>query len=166
MNLQNTIFLMVGVAAVGLLGACNANQPVLTQSTPPTYAGCKTWEQQTGATSAGATTVLSADLAKFIGVQEVLASRTATGLVAVQATVYNCSDVDVLLNMRTRFNGDVGQSEPPSTWKNVFLAPRGQATYGEAAISKATTKVFVDINDGNRAQVQFAPGQSYVSPPK
>ena len=110
--------------------------------------------------------MLSADLAKFIGVQEVIANRTATGLVAVQATVYNCSDVDVLLNMRTRFSGDVGQSESPSVWKNVFLAPRGQATYTESAISKATTKVLVDINDGNRAQGQFAPGQSYAVPPK
>ena len=167
MNLKHIIFLTTGIAAACLIAGCNATQPVLTQSTPPAYAGCKTWEQQQGgATNAGATAVLSADLQKFIGVQDVLASRTATGLVAVQATVYNCSDVDVLLTMRTRFNGDVGQSEPPSVWKNVFLAPRGQSTYTEYAISKATTKVSVDINDGNRAQSQFAPGQSYVVPPK
>lgn len=166
MNLKTTTLLIAGTAFACLLAACNANQPVVMQSTPPIYAGCKPWEQQAGVTSAGASSVLSADLAKFIGVQDVIASRTATGLVAVQATVYNCSDVDVLLNMRTRFSGDVGQSEPPSVWKNVFLAPRGQSTYTESAISKATTRVLVDINDGNRTQVQFAPGQSYAVPPK
>lgn len=162
MNFKNLILLLTSVGVASLLGAC------VTQSTTPSpYAGCKTWEQQqASATSASAASMLSADLAKFIGVQEVLASRNDTGLVAVQATVYNCSDVDALLIVRTRFNGDAGQSEPPSVWKNVFLAPRGQATYTESALSRATTKVFVDINDGNRAQSQFAPGQSYAIPPK
>ena len=156
MNYIKPTLTLAGVGVACLLAAC-----VTLSNTPPSYAGCKTWEQQAGTTS-----VLSVDLAKFIGVQDVLVTRNATGLAAVQATVYNCSDVDVLLNVRTRFNGDVGQSEPPSVWKNVFLAPRGQAIYTESAISKATTKVFVDINDGNRAQSQFAPGQSYAIPPK
>lgn len=162
MNSKHSLLLMAGVAAACLLSACNATM----SNVPPAYAGCKTWEQQTGTTSSGATTVMSAELAKIIGVQEVLTDRNATGLATIQATVYNCSDVDVLLNMRTRFNGAAGQSEAPSVWKNVFLAPRGQATYSESALSKATTKVSVDINDGNRAQMQFAPGQSYVTPPK
>jgi hypothetical protein len=162
MNLKKPTLLLAGFSAASLLAAC-----MTTSNTPPAYAGCKTWEQQqAGATSAGATSMLSADLARFIGVQEVLASRNDAGLVAVQATVYNCSDVDVLLNVRTRFNGEVGQSEPPSVWKNVFLAPRGQATYTESALSRASSKVSVDINDGNRAQSQFAPGQSYAIPPK
>jgi ABC-type amino acid transport substrate-binding protein len=161
MNFKKPTLLLAALGAACLLAACK------TQSTTPSaYAGCKTWEQQAGTTSAGATTMLSADLAKFIGVQEVLVTRTATGLAAVQATVYNCADVDVLLTVRTRFSGDVGQSEPPSTWKNVFLTPRGQATYTESAISQTTTKVSVDINDGNRAQSQFGPGQSYAIPPK
>ena len=98
--------------------------------------------------------------------QEISTSRTGTGLAAVQTTVYNCSDVDVVLTMRTRFTGNRGQSEPPSAWKTVFLAPRGQATYGESAISQATDKVAVDINDGNRGQSQFVPGQTYQVPLK
>lgn len=159
MNSKSPLLGLSSVAVVCLLSACNA-------TTPLTYAGCKTWDQQTGTTSSGATSVLSAELAKMIGVQEVLTGRNATGLATVQATVYNCSDVDVLLNMRTRFNGDAGQSEAPSAWKNVFLAPRGQATYSESAISKASTKVSVDINDGNRAQAQFGSGQSPAIPPK
>lgn len=148
-------------AAVAVLAGC-----ATTQSTPPTFAGCRTWEQQAGSPQLSSVAVLSPELAKVIGVQEVSTWRTGTGLAAVQTTVYNCSDVDVVLTMRTRFTGDRGQSEPPSVWKTVFLAPRGQATYGESAISQATNKVAVDINDGNRGQSQFAPGQTYQIPPR
>ncbi len=135
-----------------------------TQSTPPTYAGCRTWEQQAGSPNLTAVSVLSPELAKVIGVQEVMTARTGTGMAAVQTTVYNCSDVDVVVLMRTRFNGARGQSEPPSAWKTVHLAPRGQASYGESAISDKTQSVAVDIYDANRGQSQFAPGQQYVVP--
>lgn len=148
-------------AAVAVLAGC-----ATTQSTPPTFAGCRTWDQQAGSPQLSSVAVLSPELAKVIGVQEVSTSRTGTGMAAVQTTVYNCSDVDVVLTMRTRFTGDRGQSEPPSVWKTVFLAPRGQATYGESAISQTTNKVAVDINDGNRGQSQFAPGQTYQIPPR
>ncbi|MDP3357179.1 MAG: hypothetical protein Q8M51_15115 [Polaromonas sp.] len=148
-------------AAVAVLAGC-----ATTQSTPPTFAGCRTWEQQAGSPQLSSVAVLSPELAKVIGVQEVSTSRTGSGMAAVQTTVYNCSDVDVVLTMRTRFTGDRGQSEPPSVWKTVFLAPRGQATYGESAISQATNKVAVDIHDGNRGQSQFAPGQTYQVPPR
>ncbi|MGB4117795.1 MAG: hypothetical protein WBK51_14750 [Polaromonas sp.] len=155
------IRLLLAGVTVAVLAGCAA-----TQSTPPTFSGCRTWEQQAGAPHLVSVAVLSPELAKVIGVQEISTSRTGTGLAAVQTTVYNCSDVDVVLTMRTRFTGNRGQSEPPSAWKTVFLAPRGQATYGESAISQATDKVAVDINDGNRGQSQFAPGQTYQVPLK
>lgn len=155
------IRILATAAAVAILAGCAA-----TQSTPPTFSGCKTWEQQAGSPHLVSVAVLSPELAKVIGVQEISTARTGTGMAAVQTTVYNCSDVDVVLTMRTRFTGSRGQSEPPSAWKTVFLTPRGQATYGESAISQATDKVAVDINDGNRGQSQFAPGQSYVIPAK
>ena len=155
------IRLFTASIALAILSGC-----AVTQSTPPTFAGCKTWDQQAGTASLASVSVLSPELAKVIGVQELSTSRTGTGLAAVQTTVYNCSDVDVVLSVRTRFSGDRGQSEPPSVWKTVFLAPRGQATYGESAISQATSKISVDINDANRGQSQFAPGQSYVVPAK
>ena len=135
------------------------------QSTPPTFAGCRTWEQQAGTPQLVAVTMMSPELAKVVGVQEVSTSRTATGMAAVQASVYNCSDVDVVLLMRSRFNGDRGQTEPPSAWRNVMLPPRGNAVYAESAISTASSKVSVDIYDTNRGQSQFAPGQGYVVPP-
>lgn len=158
------IRILAAAAAVAILAGCAATQS--TQSTPPTFSGCKTWEQQAGLPHLVSVAVLSPELAKVIGVQEISTARTGTGMAAVQTTVYNCSDVDVVLTMRTRFTGSRGQSEPPSAWKTVFLTPRGQATYGESAISQATDKVAVDINDGNRGQSQFAPGQSYVVPAK
>lgn len=132
-----------------------------TESTPPTYAGCRTWEQQQGAPNLASVSVLSPDLAKVIGVQEMAASRTGAGLAAVQTVVYNCTDVDVVLQIRTRFQGDRGQSEPPSAWKTVHLAPRAQAVYGESAVSPNSKSVAVDIYDANRGQSQFAPGQTY-----
>ncbi|MEI6723228.1 MAG: hypothetical protein WCO67_20895 [Betaproteobacteria bacterium] len=139
---------------------------VTTQSTPPTFAGCNAWEKQAGSPNLSAVSVLSPELAKVIGVQEVFASRTGTGMAAVQTAIYNCTDVDVVVLMRTRFNGDRGQSEPPSAWKTVHLAPRGQATYGESAVSQATSRISVDIADANRGQSQFAPGQTYTVPAK
>jgi hypothetical protein len=137
---------------------------VTTQSTPPTFAGCTPWEAQAGAPNLAAVSVGSPELAKVIGVQEVFASRTGTGMAAVQTSIYNCTDVDVVVLMRTRFSGDRGQSEPPSAWKTVHLAPRGQASYGESAVSQNTTRISVDIYDANRGQSQFAPGQQYTVP--
>lgn len=151
--------LSLAAAAAVLLGAC-----AVQQSTPPTFAGCRTFEMQAGQPNLGAVSVQSPELARVIGVMDMQTSRTGTGMAAVQATVQNCSDVDVVVLMRTRFTGDRGQSEPPSAWKTVHLAPRGQATYGENAVSGMTRSVAVDIYDANRGQSQFAPGQVYTAP--
>jgi hypothetical protein len=135
-----------------------------TQSTPQAYPGCVTWEKQAGTPELAPVSVLSPELAKVIGVREINVSRTGTGMAAVQATVYNCTDFEVVLTMRTRFNGDRGQSEPPSAYKTVHLPARAQVTYGENAVSQATKQVAVDIHDANRGQSQFAPGQNYAAP--
>ena len=156
MNVRSIVVLMAAA-----LSGC-----VTTQSTPPTVAGCRTWEQQAAAGGMPSVSVLSPELAKVIGVQDVATSRTGTGMAAVQATVYNCTDVDVVVLMRARFNGDRGQSESPSAWKTVHLAPRALATFGESAVSAATKGVAVDIYDANRGQSQFAPGQTYTVPAK
>lgn len=150
---------LFAVLAATLLAGC-----ATTQTTPPTFAGCRTWDQQAGQGNLNAVSVLSPELARVIGVHEVVTSRTGTGMAAVQTTVQNCSDVDVVLSVRTRFTGDRGQTEPPSAWKTVFLPPRGQAVYGESAVSQSTSRVAVDIYDANRGQSQFAPGQTYQIP--
>ncbi len=151
--------LLCAAFAAAMLAGC-----ATTQTTPPTFAGCRTWDQQAGQANLSAVSVLSPELSRVIGVQEVMTSRTGTGMAAVQTTVQNCSDVDVVLSVRTRFTGDRGQTEPPSAWKTVFLPPRGQAVYGESAISQATSRVAVDIYDANRGQSQFAPHQTYQIP--
>ncbi|MBP7565654.1 MAG: hypothetical protein KA795_06575 [Burkholderiaceae bacterium] len=159
--MNRTIHIAAAAALAAWLAGC-----ATTQSTPPTFAGCQTWEQQRAAGNAqlGAVSVLSPELAKVIGVQNVSTARTGTGMAAVQTGIYNCTDVDVVLSVRTRFTGARGESEPPSAWKTVHLAPRGQAVYGESAISQATSMVAVDIYDANRGQSQFAPGQTYTVP--
>src|SRR3990172_1764250 len=152
--------LHVAIALAALAAGCATP----TQPTPPTYAGCKTWEQQVGAPNLVGISVLSPELAKVIGVQDMTASRTGTGMPAVQTVVYNCTDMDVVLQIRARFSGDRGQSEPSSAWKTVHLAPRAQAVYGESAVSRRTKGIGVDIYDANRGQAQFAPGQAYAVP--
>ncbi len=154
--------LRVAFCALLLTGAAGC---AVQSTTPPTVQGCPTWGQQQAAGNPWpAAQVLSPELAQVIGVQEVAIHRTTTGLASVQASVYNCTDVDVVLSMRTRFTGDRGQSEPPSAWKIVHLPPRGQAVYGESAVSQATRRMAVDIDDANRGQSQFAPGQRYTVP--
>ncbi|MDB5798250.1 MAG: h16 [Paucimonas sp.] len=134
-----------------------------TQSTPPAAAGCATWEQQAN-NRPPAVSVLSPDLAKVIGVRGAQTSRTGAGMAAVETSVYNCTDSDVVLQMRSRFMSNRGQSEPPSAWKNLFLPPHGEVVYAESAVSANTSRVAVDIYDANRGQNQFAPGQQYGVP--
>lgn len=157
---------MFGAAALALSLSITILAGCATQPTPPVHAGCVPWAQQQvqGSAQALSVSVLSPDLAKVIGVQEVVVSRTGTGLAAVQAAIQNCSDVDVVLSVRTRFGGGRGQSEPPSAWRTVHLAPRAQAVYVESAVSPATQRMSVDVHDANRGQAQFEPGQAYGVP--
>ena len=95
--------LSLAAGAAVLLGAC-----AVQQTTPPTFAGCRTWDMQVGQPNLGAVSVQSPERAKVIGVLDMQTSRTGTGMAAVQTTVQNCSDVDVVVLMRTRFTGDRG----------------------------------------------------------
>lgn len=146
--------ILASLATAALLAGC--------VSTPAPHAGCVTWEQQSATPHLAAVSVLSPDLAKVIGVREVNTSRTATGMAAVQTTVYNCSDMDAVLIVRTRFSGDRGQTESPSAWRTVHLAPRSTNVYAESAINPGSSRVQVEIHDANRGQAQFAPGQQYA----
>ena len=145
------------VLALAALSGCGTTL----QSTPPTFEGCVTFDRQIGQPALSSVAVLSPDLARIIGVRQVGMAKSGTGMASTYATVYNCSDVDVVVLMRTRFSGTAGQSEPPSAWKTVHLPPRGQMGYGEAAVSGASQFLAIDIADANRGQSQFAPGQVY-----
>lgn len=150
------------LTVAALVTAC-VNVPT---ATPPAQVGCRTWEIQQLDNSASryAVSVLSSDLAKILGVQDMFVNRTTTGLASVNTSVYNCTEQDVVLSVRTRFSNERGESEPPSAWRTVFLPPRGTVSYSEYAISNASVRVSVDIADGNRGQSQFAPGQTYQTP--
>ena len=147
--------ILSALGATALLAGC-------VTSTPTPYAGCVTWDQQGMQPHLAAVSVLSPELARVIGVREVSTSRTATGMAAVQTTIQNCTDVDAVLIVRTRFSGDRGQTESPSAWKTVHMAPRSTNIYAESAIHPGSSRVQVEIHDANRGQAQFAPGQSYV----
>lgn len=161
-NYSSAASLVVLLAATALITAC-VNVPT---ATPPAQVGCRTWEIQQFDNSASryAVSVLSSDLAKILGVQDMHVNRSATGLASVSASVYNCTETDVVLSVRTRFSNERGESELPSAWRTVFLPPRGTVSYSEYAISPSTVRVSVDIADGNRGQSQFAPGQTYQTP--
>ena len=131
-----------------------------------TSASCKTWDQQSNSPQFASVKMLSVELEKVIGLSEFTPTLTNSGLQSIQTGMYNCSEIDVVLNVRTRFMGDRGQSEPPSAWKTVFLPPLGSAIYSESAISVASNRLLVDIYDANRGQYQifFEADKSYVMP--
>jgi hypothetical protein len=143
---------LAGLAAA-LLAAC---------STPPPAASCSPYDTQ--ATGALPVSLLSPELGTMIGVRDVTVSNTPAQLPAVQVAMFNCTDVDVAVLVRTRFSGERGQSEPPSAWRTVILAPRAEASYSESAVSRETKKVVVDILDAQRAQQFYTPGQYYLPP--
>lgn len=149
--------LLVATALAMTLQGC------ATQSTPPQIAGCLTWEQQRAAGSPLPVSVLSPDLARVIGVARVTTGRTPAGMAQVQAQLHNCTDVDVVVLVRARFEGGA-QPEPASAWRTVFLPPRAVAAYSESSVSAAASQVAIDIHDANRGQSQYGPGQSYPVP--
>jgi hypothetical protein len=77
-------------------------------------------------------------------VRQVRAQRTATGTVAVAATVVNCTDYPLNIEARTQFF-DAGQatSEPISAWKRVHLQPRTYNEYRESSIGTATAQYYL-----------------------
>ncbi|MBP0619825.1 hypothetical protein [Cupriavidus consociatus] len=141
-------------AAVLALAGCAA--------TPPAYTGCTPWRQQQDR-PALPVSFLSPELADMVGVQQIGTFRTGSGLGAVHAAFYNCTDTDVVLLVRTRFRSAAqpGPAEPPSAWRTLVLAPRTQADYGENAVAAASVAAALEILDAQRAQQPYRPGERY-----
>lgn len=129
-------------------------------ATPPAIGNCTPYDQQ--ASRPAGVSMLSPELGAMIGVRDVSPGQTATRLPAIAATLYNCTDVDVEVLLRTRFTGERGQSEPPSAWRSVILAPRSEATYAENAVSPTSRRLAVEVIDARRAQQFYTPGQSWM----
>jgi hypothetical protein len=151
-----TLALSITTFSIAALLGCASN---VQSTTPLTTAGCKTFSMQEGAPNLAGISVLSSDLANMIGVQEFFLNRTSMGMASANTTIYNCTEMDLHLLFRARFAGDRGETEAPSAWRSVFVPPRGARSYGESAINAATTRVSIDIADGNRGQQQFGQPQ-------
>ena len=154
------LLMAISIASLVLTG-CNATMP---SSTPPVTAGCKTFATQEGMPNIAGVSVLSSDLAKMIGVQDYFVNRSAMGLASANTSIYNCTEQDVLVLFRARFAGERGETEKPSAWRQMFVPPRGTVSYGEMAINPMTSRISIDIADGNRGQSQVTPGQTYTVP--
>lgn len=77
-------------------------------------------------------------------VRQVQAQRTATGTVAVAATIVNCTDYPLNVEARTQFlDGAQAASEPVSAWKRLHLQPRTYNTYGESSIGTGQVQYYL-----------------------
>lgn len=77
-------------------------------------------------------------------IRQVRAQRTATGTVAVAATVVNCTDYPLNIEARTQFLDNAqAASEPVSAWKRVHLQPRTYNTYGENSIGTSQVQHYM-----------------------
>jgi len=159
---MNKLALILACSGALVLAACATPHPPATL--PSIAVGCTTFGAQAGLPQFSGIRVLSSDLTQMIGVQEFFLNRNAMGMVSANTTAYNCTDLDVHLLFRSHFSGDRGETEAPSAWRSIILPPRGARNYGESAINAATTRVSIDIADGNRGQMQFGQPQLMAPP--
>ncbi len=148
-----TQYALLSVAACLATACANTSQP-------EAISDCTTWEMQrkNQSTAFAGLNVMSTALAYTIGVQSHILGRSTNGNLSVQTRVYNCSEQNLVLVMRTQFSDKSGmQSEPNGAWRTVYLGAKGNVAYGEIAISGKSESVMVDIDDGNRAQIQNFP---------
>lgn len=81
-----------------------------------------------------------------VAVQQMYASRTPTGTVAVQVRFLSCADVSSRIRVRTSFMRSDGMPvEPPSAWKTVHLTPRALGLYSETSIGREIGHYLVEV---------------------
>ncbi|RQS11609.1 hypothetical protein DIE06_27840 [Burkholderia sp. Bp8998] len=97
----------------------------------------------------------------MIGLRDVNSSSEAAQRTRVRASIYNCTEADVVLLVRARFAGNDGPTEPASAWRTLILPPRSEAVYSETAVLSATRHIALDVLDGQRAPQPYRPGERY-----
>jgi hypothetical protein len=85
-----------------------------------------------------------------VQVQDVLATRTATGTVQVAARLVNCTDFPLQVEGRTHFLNEAQMdAEPVTAWTRVFLPPRAVSTYSErSAQVDEVVHYLIEIREG------------------
>lgn len=94
--------------------------------------------------------VTDPNILRKIMVQSASARRTETNAVQVTTMLVNCTDHPLQVEGRTHFF-DAGQqeTEPPSTWRRMHLAPRTIATYSErSAGANGISAFLVELREG------------------
>jgi len=94
--------------------------------------------------------VIDAGIRRKVLVQSVQASRTATGNVAVETRLMNCTDHPLQVDGRTNFlTTGGGSAEAPSMWQRVYLPPRSFASYAESSVSGPNAATFlIEVKEG------------------
>lgn len=127
--------------------------------TPVAYRGCAPWSRAGNASSI-TVTFLAPELADMIGLRELASMSSSSGTLDVRAAVYNCTEVDVALLIRARFDDGRGHIEPAAAWRTVILPPRGTASYADRALSRESRRVALDVQDAQASQTPYMRGQT------
>ena len=110
---------------------------------------CTPWKKQQGDDAFRGLSVTDLSLHDRIGFLGRQLLWTTGQSVRVDIEVANCSRNDLVLALRSRFNG---AGEAPSAWQRVYLAPGSSARYLEQALDARSSDVQVEVIDANRAQ--------------
>jgi hypothetical protein len=83
-------------------------------------------------------------------VQSLKASRTPTNTVEVNARIINCTDVPLVLGMRTHFMGEgQAETEPESAWRKLIIQPRALGGYKESSLTADVMNYLIEIRDAH-----------------
>lgn len=81
-------------------------------------------------------------------VQTLTSSRTPTNTVQVYARMVNCTDVPLVLGVRTHFlDEDQAESEPETAWRKVFIQPHALGNYKESSLTAKVVNYLIEIRD-------------------
>jgi hypothetical protein len=136
---------------VGPALACSFAPVAAAQATPPSGAAIAP-ELPGSMTLLPLDTVSMTDpaITNKVLVQQVVASRSATGTVAVTTRFANCTDFPLQLEGRTHFlAADQSPAEPVSAWKRVFLPARSLGTYSENSLQvEPVAHYLIEVREG------------------
>lgn len=147
----------MAVGAVALLGACAPQPAVQCDFTPMLHAAAAGDQALLPLTPGtmkpvplNAVSVIDSGIRRKVLVQSVQAARTATGNVAVETRLMNCTDYPLQVEGRTNFlTATGGTAEPPSMWQRIALPPRSFAAYAESSVSGPGAVTFlIEVKEG------------------
>ncbi|MGE3301941.1 MAG: hypothetical protein AB7M12_02380 [Hyphomonadaceae bacterium] len=93
--------------------------------------------------------IVSKSIRNKIIVQNVSATRGATGTVLVTVQLLNCTDHPLQVQSRAQFFGDGGVvTEQASAWKRSFLSPRSLTGFTTSSLGASAKSFLVEVQEG------------------